>query len=133
MLMLCRIKSSVLYANGYSYDIELMVDTGSSITIIPENTYQILFTTCDLAEPTVTLLTYSREKTSVKGCMHATVTHDGHSTTGSFVLIKSGTALLGLHLIVALHMCIEGAKSLLLPALMTLLLYRGHKDLGTGY
>lgn len=42
--------------------------------------------------------------------MDATVTHDGHSTTGTFVVVKSSTALLGLDLFVALHMCISGNK-----------------------
>lgn len=44
--------------------------------------------------------------------MQATVSHDGHSTTGSFIVVKSGTALLGLDLIAALHMHIEGTKVL---------------------
>lgn len=42
--------------------------------------------------------------------MRTTVTRDGHSTTGSFVVVQSGTALLGLDLVVALHMRIEGTK-----------------------
>ena len=70
--------------------------------------YQTLFPTCVLAEPTMVLRTYSRLKIPVKGCMHATITHNGQSTTGSFVVVKSGTALLGLDLFVALHMCIKG-------------------------
>lgn len=32
------------------------------------------------------------------------------STSGSFVVVKSGTALRGLDLFVALHICIEGSK-----------------------
>lgn len=42
--------------------------------------------------------------------MHATLNYDGHSTTGSFIVVKLGTALLGLGFFVALHMCIEGTK-----------------------
>lgn len=99
--ILCTVQVNV---TGHSHDVELIVDTGSSTSVMPESTYHTLFPTCDLVEPTVTLLTYSREKIPVKGCMHATLTHDGHSTTCSFILIKSGTALLELDVFVALHM-----------------------------
>lgn len=46
----------------------------------------------------ICLFTYSREKTPVKWCMRATVTQDGDSITCSFIVVKSGTALLGLDL-----------------------------------
>lgn len=105
--ILCTVQAN---ANGHWHDVELIVDTGSSVSIIPESIYQTFFPTCELSEPTVNLFTYSREKIPVKGCMHATVNHDGHSTTGSFLVVKSGTALLGLDLVVALHMRIEGTK-----------------------
>lgn len=41
-------------ANGHSHDVELIVNTGSSVSIIPESTYNILFPTRALAEPTPT-------------------------------------------------------------------------------
>ncbi len=58
----------------------------------------------------MTLLTHSKEKIPIKGCLHATITHDEHSTTGSFVVVKADAVLLGIDLFVALHMCIEGRK-----------------------
>lgn len=95
---------------GHSHAVQLSVDTGSSVSIIPEPLYRTYFPTCKLLPPTVNLLTYSRDRIPVTGCMEATVTHDGRSTTGTFVVVKSGMALLGLDLVAALHMRIEGAK-----------------------
>ena len=97
-------------ANEHSHDVELIVDTGSSVSILPVSIYQNLFPTCELAKPTVTLCTYSKEKIQVIGQLHATVTHEGHSAKCSFMVVESGAALLGLNLFVALHMCIEGNK-----------------------
>ena len=86
-------------AREHTHDDELIMDTGSSVSIIPESMYRTLFP--------IVLLTYSRQKVPVKGCMHATITYNGHITTGSFVVVKSGTALLELDLFLALHMCIK--------------------------
>lgn len=68
------------------HDIELIVDKGSSVSIISVSMYKTLFPTCELAKPTVTLLTYSKQLT-VMGSLHATVTHAGHSTTGSLMVV----------------------------------------------
>lgn len=57
--ILCTVQVN---ANGHCHDVELIVDTGSSVSIIPESTYQTLFPTCELSEPAVNLFTYSREK-----------------------------------------------------------------------
>ena len=97
-------------ADEHSYDVELIVDTGSSVSIRPLSIYQNLFSACELAKPTVTLCTYSKERIPVIGQLHATVTHEGHSAKCSFMVVESGAALLGLNLFVALHMCIEGNK-----------------------
>ena len=109
--MLCRIKSTVhVDADEHSLDVELIVDTGSPVSILPMSMYQNLFSTCELAKPTVTLCTYSKEKIPVIGDSHATVTHEGHSAKCSFMVVESGAALLRLNLFVALHMCIKGNK-----------------------
>lgn len=97
-------------ANEHSHDVELIVDTGSFVSILPVNRYQSLFPRCDLTKPTVTLCTYSKEKIPVVGQLHATITHDGHSAKSSFMVVESGVTLLGLNMFVALHMCIEGDK-----------------------
>ncbi|XP_026202834.1 uncharacterized protein LOC113153427 [Anabas testudineus] len=47
-------------ANGHSHDVELIVDTGSSVSILPVRTYLDFFPTCELAKPTVSLCTYSK-------------------------------------------------------------------------
>ncbi len=58
--ILCTVQVN---ANGHSHDVELIVDTGASVSIIPESIYQTLFPTCVLAEPTVTVHIFKRENT----------------------------------------------------------------------
>lgn len=74
-------------ANGHSHDVELIVHTGSSVSILPVGMCQDLFPTCELAKPTVILCTYSREKIPVIGYLHATVTHQGRSAECSFMVV----------------------------------------------
>uniref|UniRef100_A0A096M937 CCHC-type domain-containing protein n=1 Tax=Poecilia formosa TaxID=48698 RepID=A0A096M937_POEFO len=92
--------------NGQCKNVELIVDTGSSVSIIPDNIYHTYFYECVLTEPTFALVTYAKEKISVKGCLKA-ISHDSHSTAGTLV-VESGAALLGLDLFQALQMKLEG-------------------------
>uniref|UniRef100_A0A3B3WSA7 CCHC-type domain-containing protein n=1 Tax=Poecilia mexicana TaxID=48701 RepID=A0A3B3WSA7_9TELE len=105
--ILCTVQVTV---NGRCKDVELIVDTGSSVSIIPENIYQTYFSECVLTEPTFALVTYAKEKISVKGCLKATISHDSHSTAGTLVVVESGAALLGLDLFQSLQMKLEGRK-----------------------
>lgn len=82
--ILCTVQVN---ANGHFQDVEVILDTGSSVSIIPESTYYALFPTWNLVGPSVTLLTYSKETIPVQGCMHAIVSHDGHSTIGTFIVV----------------------------------------------
>lgn len=90
--ILCTVQVTV---NGRCNEVELIVDRGSSVSIIPKNTCHGLFPKCVRTEPTFALLTYAKEKISVKGCLSATISHDGHSTAGTLVVVESDAALLG--------------------------------------
>lgn len=56
--ILCTVHSD---ANVHSHDIEVIVDTGSSVSILLVSIYQNLYPTCELANRTVTLRTYTKE------------------------------------------------------------------------
>ena len=105
--ILCTVQVTV---NGQCKPVELIVDTGSSVSIIPENIYHNCFPGGVLTEPTFALVTYAKEKIHVKGCLKATISHDHHSAVGTLVVVESGAALLGLDLFQALQMKLEGRK-----------------------
>lgn len=84
---------TVLYKNDVAQDKIEIVDTGLSVSFLPVNIYQNLFSTCDLTKPTVPLCTYSKKKIPVIGQLHATVTHEGHSAKCSLMVVESGAAL----------------------------------------
>lgn len=54
-------------ADEHSHDVELVVDTGSSVSILPVSMYQNLFSTCELAKSTVTVYILKREKYQLLG------------------------------------------------------------------
>lgn len=54
-------------ADGHSHEVELIVDTGSSVSIIPESIYHTNFPTCKLSEPTVNLFTLFKREYLLKG------------------------------------------------------------------
>lgn len=50
---------------GNSHVLELVVDTGASVSILPETIYKGCFANCSLTEPQVKLVTYSKREVSV--------------------------------------------------------------------
>ena len=67
--ILCKIKFCTVHvdADEPSHDVQLIVDTGSSVSILHVSMHQNLFLTCEHAKPTVTLCTHSKEKIPVTG------------------------------------------------------------------
>lgn len=54
--------------------VKLLVDTGSGVSILPESVYSATFSSVKLHNPDVQLVTYSREKLNVPGCLRADIT-----------------------------------------------------------
>ncbi len=69
--LLCSVH--VTTSNGLSVETELVVDTGSSVSILPEAVYKRHFSDCSLTVPKVKLVTYLKEDIPVLGCLHADV------------------------------------------------------------
>lgn len=89
-------------ASGEATDCALLVDTGSSVSIIPEELYKRHFSLCPLTKPKVKLVTYLKETIPVLGCLQANVSIDPITAPASLYVVRGGTALLGMDLIRAL-------------------------------
>nr|XP_055041695.1 uncharacterized protein K02A2.6-like [Misgurnus anguillicaudatus] len=95
---------------GNKIPVELIVDTGSSVSILPETLFMKHFANCELKEPQVRLVTYSREHLPTLGCFSASVSYDGAATKANFYVVKTGSPLLGMDLIKALNCHIVGGS-----------------------
>lgn len=92
-----------------------MVDTGSSVSILPKSIFDANFSSVPLQPPTANLVTYSQTLIPVLGCLPATVSRDDVTCSAKLYIVDSGTALLGMDLIKGLRLHFEGQR--LLPAL----------------
>lgn len=92
--------------------LELIVDPGASVSILPETMYRQYFVDCSLTEPQVKLVTYAKREVPVIGCLPATAAIAGQDSRvpASFHIVKAGSPLLGLDLIKALNVNIIGGK-----------------------
>lgn len=90
-------------ATGEFATCELLVDKGSSVSIIPETLYNRHFSACPLTLPEVKLVTYLKENIPVLGCLKATVSMDSATAPAFLYVVRGGSALLGMDLIRALN------------------------------
>lgn len=97
----CKIQIEASVGNMKCVD--LIVNTGSSVSILPKQLYEECFAECLLTEPKVRLVTYSKDKISVLGCMPALVMLGKVTTSATFYIVQAGSVLLGLDLIKALN------------------------------
>ncbi|KAI2643843.1 Retrovirus-related Pol polyprotein from transposon 17.6 [Labeo rohita] len=93
----------VTTSNGLSVETKLVVDTGSSVSILPEAVYKSHFSDCSLTVPKVKLVTYLKEDIAVLGCLHADVSLNDKVTPACLYIVKGSTALMGMDLIRALN------------------------------
>lgn len=69
--IMCTVTVSV--TGSKSQDIELMLDTGSRVSILPESIVTELFTNVSLTRPKRKLRDYGGNPIAVKGCLRADV------------------------------------------------------------
>ncbi|ROL53190.1 hypothetical protein DPX16_21123 [Anabarilius grahami] len=96
--------------DGNSIDTELLVDTGSAVSILPEHLYQQYFSDISLTVPNVRLVTYMQKTIPVLGCLTITASFQCHCTQVSFFIVPGGTPLLGMDLFTALHLDIRNGS-----------------------
>ncbi len=75
------------------------MDTGSSVSILPEAMYKIIFLHCSLKVPKVKIVTYLKEEILVLGCLHADVSLNDKVTSACLYIVKCGSSLMGMDLI----------------------------------
>lgn len=96
--------TAVITTTTTSVLIELTVDSGSSVSILPKIVYETHFKKDALLPPSLKLVTYSCAPIPVLGCLPVTVSKDDITCSTSFFVVESGTALLGMDLINGLHL-----------------------------
>ncbi len=104
-------------ASDTTVDVELMVDTGSSVPILPKRIYEASFNSVPLQTPTARLVTYSRAPIPVLGCLPITLSRAAVTCSTKLFIVDSGTALLGMDLVKGQRLRFEGQH--LLPSLPT--------------
>ncbi|KAK0142863.1 hypothetical protein N1851_019189 [Merluccius polli] len=95
---------------GQSLTTDLLVDTGSAVSILPESVYLQTFMHVPLTKPTVRLVTYMKKPIPVLGCLHLSVTYCNQSTQTHFYVVRDGTSLLGMDLFTALRLHIQDGQ-----------------------
>ena len=76
--------------------VPMEVDTGASVSIMPENLYRQLWPTRGLKETTIRLQTYSKQPTAVVGVTDVQIDYEGQTATLPLVIVKGeGPTLLG--------------------------------------
>ncbi|XP_064464258.1 uncharacterized protein K02A2.6-like [Ornithodoros turicata] len=87
--------------------IRLLVDTGSSVSIIPNSLFQANFKHIALRNSLTQLTDYSRKPIPVLGVFTAKVAFGERQTTGHFHVVRQESAVLGLDLLQALDISLE--------------------------
>lgn len=88
--------------------VQFVVDTGSSVSILPLHIYKHHFSATRLSTPAIRLVTYTQEYIPVLGCLQAQACVSNASAAATFFVVDKGTALLGMDLISALQLQING-------------------------
>uniref|UniRef100_A0A3B3T9U7 Gypsy retrotransposon integrase-like protein 1 n=1 Tax=Paramormyrops kingsleyae TaxID=1676925 RepID=A0A3B3T9U7_9TELE len=84
--------------------VELLVDTGSTVSILPEHIYLQHFANVALTQPNVQLVTYMKKPIPVVGCLSLTVTYQTQYAQADVYIVQAGTPLLGMDLFTALKL-----------------------------
>ncbi len=84
--------------------VHFIVDTGSSVSILPLHIYKRCFSATQLSTPSIRLVTYTQECIPVLGCLQAQACLSIASAVATFFIVDKGTALLSMDLISALKL-----------------------------
>lgn len=75
------------------------MDTGSSVSILPEAVYKRHLSDCSLTAPKVKLVTYLKEDIPVLECLHADISLNDKVTSACLYIVNGGSALMGMEFI----------------------------------
>ncbi|KAK0134339.1 Retrovirus-related Pol polyprotein from transposon 17.6 [Merluccius polli] len=102
-----------------SQGIELMLDTGSAVSILPREKYMQLFQDSSLTAPKLSLVSYGGNAIPVHGCLEARVAFGDRCTDAELYIVPNGSAVLGRDLFAALKMQILDGKVTSTPCSQT--------------
>lgn len=88
--------------------IELTVDTGSTVSILPSYLYKQHFSSSPLQSPQVKLVTYSKVALPILACLSAHVNYGDAVASTSIYIVEKGTSVLGMDLVAGLNIHIAG-------------------------
>lgn len=106
----CYVNTEVPQRNPRS--LQLIVDTGAAVSILPEKIYRQHFADCPLSASQVKLVTYAKGDLSILGCLSAEVAiaNEDVKVPTLLYIVKAGSPLLGLDLIKVLKISIIDGK-----------------------
>ncbi len=100
--IMCTVK--ICASTGQTRDIQLMVDTGSAVSILPMSVYTGSFSQAPLSQPKLSLVSFGGDPIEVKGCLPASISYGGHCTTTHLYIVQNGSAVLGRDLFTGLSL-----------------------------
>ncbi len=96
--------------------IELTVDTGSAVSILPYHLYKQHFSSSPLRPPQVKLVTYSKAALPVLRCLSAHVYYGDAVASTSIYVAEKGTPILGMDLVAGLNIHVAGNELISPPS-----------------
>ncbi len=90
--IMCTVQ--ICASTGQTQDIQLMVDTGSAVSILPMSIYTGSFSQAPLSPPKLSLVSFGGNAIEVKGCLPSSIYHC-HCTTTDLYIVQKGSAVLG--------------------------------------
>ncbi|XP_073165329.1 uncharacterized protein [Lepidochelys kempii] len=90
--------------SGKPHSIQLMLDTASAVSILPDSIYLHYFKDVPLTEPKLHLVCYLKNHIPVRGCLPVIVTFGDCCVTAEFYIVQKVTPILGRDLLAALNL-----------------------------
>lgn len=100
--LMCNV--SLKASGGPTITTDLVVDTGSSVSILPEHMYKSHFSPMTLSKPRVSLTTYTKKPIPVIGCLELMAKFKPNCASKYIHIVPPGTPILGVDLFSALQL-----------------------------
>lgn len=91
--IMCTVK--IHPEHSHACKVNLLVETGSSVSILPQSIFVQHLEGISLTQPPVKLVSYNCTSIPVLGCMSAAVFLYGNTAPGTFFIVDKGTPLMG--------------------------------------